>query len=155
MTRLLPCAAAILCLAFAPAPFLPTKKPPRPPLEGLWEVIAGEAAPKGGKGGFRGRTTFIRIEPGRWTFLNQFPCGGLHKSAEYHLKLTPGALLGIELRRNQGDARAYGKGVLRVDGDEMRLSYGWGETLPQPTSLDPPGNGRINFTLRRIKEPMK
>jgi hypothetical protein len=150
MIRPLAIAASLACLGFAPMPFVPKKLPPAPPLEGLWEIVSDSQGPVKGRPG----VAFIRIEPGRWTFLSRLR-GEVRVTSEFHLKAVPGPLVKVELRRNGPDPRAYGKGVLEITGDQMRLSYGWGVASPHPTSLGPPGAGTYNYTLRRAKEPPK
>jgi hypothetical protein len=144
--RALAALAALSAMGWAPAPFLKRSQPTGSPL-GLWEVTSrGEVkAEKTGK-------TYILIEEGRWTFFNNDPRAGAPKGVSYHLRVLPGKLMGVELRRRESDSQAYGKGVLEVKGEEMRLSYRWGEGLPPPKSLTPPDNGNINFVLKRVKK---
>ncbi len=145
--RVLAALVALSASAFAPAPFLEkTRKAEAARVEGLWMVTSrGGGVPPGG------RTTYIQIDAKKWSFYNDDPRTAAVKPVSYHLRLKPGKPASIELRRNEADAQAYGKGVLEVAGGEMRLSYRWGETLAAPTSLDPPHNGNINFVLKRLK----
>lgn len=113
--------------AFAPAPFVEKKKPAPTAglLEGVWERVSFNGGKLPAPGGQR---MFIRVEMGKWTFESENnPKGPPRRKVVYFLKLDRTASPPVfELRRQETDPEAYGRGTFEVKGNELSISYSFG-----------------------------
>ncbi|MBY0228806.1 MAG: hypothetical protein K2W96_05990 [Gemmataceae bacterium] len=133
---------AALCLAFAPAPFLPRKKPVAA-LEGAWVQVAAGGRPV--VRAARGNLTIV-IGGGRWSFDRDNGPGGKPARTAYFLSHDGTT---FDLRRAASDPKPYGLGIWRIDGDDLRIAYGWSGV--RPTAFDASGPNFFNMVLRRAK----
>jgi uncharacterized protein (TIGR03067 family) len=121
---------AVVCLAFAPAPF-PKKERQAPvaPLEGLWE---GGSGPKSSQWLVKITGTQMIYRPGA---PNQTAC-----NLVVHRKATPPAY----------DISAGGtkwRGIFRLEGDKLTLCYRHGDN--RPTNFDL--GGQVVEVYQRVR----
>lgn len=140
-------------LAFAPAPFPKTaRREPEPEtslksFQGTWRIVSLEDTLANGR---RVRTavsvTHVRISGDRWTFLPDNYAGARLDIAIDHAK-TPAQL--TFYRAGDATKKTYGVGLIRRQGDEVKILYCWGGEEGRPRTFDPAPDGYYLLTLRR------
>ena len=140
MMRSLALGLALACLGFAPLPFVRHMKPAAT-LDGTWRQAAVDGKPV--PPGMRNLTT-IEISGTRWAFQG---AGGRVYSLAVDRSAKPAT---FDLRNNPADPKPYGQGIWRLEGDELRIAYGW--NTERPKDFEPKGANVFYFTLRRLRK---
>jgi hypothetical protein len=150
MRRVLPL-LAVLCLAFAPAPF---PRPGRPvddfsELAGTWVLVRlTEGVPEEDLRISRGRMAYgpeSRRHSYRFSLRGTKRAGAFELTREFGGELEAVSYVGIL----KLEAVSY-VGILKLEGEALRLSYGPPER-GTPAAFDGPGRGALNATYVRKK----
>jgi uncharacterized protein (TIGR03067 family) len=139
--------AAVLSLAFAPAPLPRPKK--APPLEGTWALVsrgpAGKETPE--RGGVK-----VVIGKGRWAFTHD----GKPGAEDYELVLNDRANpKTVDLKMASG--RVVARGILVIEGDSLKFGYYLGSAGEgRPKAIDPTDSKQRVMTFKReVARPVK
>lgn len=140
--------AVVALTAFAPAPFPKRESRVKEGLSvqallGTWKAIRLARTGQSDQLDVRSNgVQTVTITPTQWIFdkAGQSP-------SEYDLRIDPAKLPAeIDFYR-PGQQTPYGRGVIRREGDKLRIIYNWGE--PRPAGFENQQTGYWDLTLQR------
>ena len=152
MTTKLCCAfalAAVAATAFAPAP-LPRREKGRPndsvehaALVGRWRATKLlQTGNKEERDPAANGVATVTVTPTQWIFN-----ADRNNTATYDLRVDANKKPAEVDMNNPGQQEVYGRGVIRREGNTLRVIYNWGS--PRPTGFDGQQPGHWDLTLVR------